>query len=178
MAVATTGNRKAILLGVLAVLVLAAAAVLWWFQPQKLFSDDKEDEAFPGPAAPSASSAPPQQQAPSQAVVLGQGDFRGLSHRSSGRALLVDLPGSVRTLRFENLKTDNGPDLRVYLSRAPAEGPEQALDDDFVDLGALKGNVGSQNYALPATVDVTKYRSTVIWCRRFRAGFAVASLVP
>ena len=68
---------------------------------------------------------------------------------------------------------ENGPDLRVYLSEARAEA-EDDLADQFLDLGALKGNIGDQNYALPEGTDVSDYKSAVVWCRRFSVGFAVA----
>jgi hypothetical protein len=50
---------------------------------------------------------------------------------------------------------------------ASPNAPRSDFDDDFVDLGALKGNVGDQNSDVPADVDLSRYRSAVIWCRRF-----------
>jgi electron transfer DM13 len=64
----------------------------------------------------------------------------------------------------------------VYLSAAPASGPGGSFDDHFVDLGDLKGNIGSQNYAIPAAVHLDRYRSVVVWCRRFGVPFAAAAL--
>ncbi len=46
----------------------------------------------------------------------------------------------------------------------------------FVNLGALKGNEGSQNYRIPKGVDLETIRSAVVWCRRFTVGFGVAPL--
>ena len=48
----------------------------------------------------------------------------------------------------------------------------------FIHLGALKGGVGDQNYELPAEVDLTKYQSVIIWCRRFGVNFGTAPLNP
>ena len=47
-----------------------------------------------------------------------------------------------------------------------------------VELGALKGNQGDQDYPLPANTDVTRYSLVVIYCERFRAVFGTASLEP
>jgi hypothetical protein len=47
---------------------------------------------------------------------------------------------------------------------------------DYLDLGSLKGNVGDQNYALPADFDPTLYKSVVIYCQPFRVIFATATL--
>jgi hypothetical protein len=40
----------------------------------------------------------------------------------------------------------------------------------------LKGNIGDQNYALPADVDIDRYRTVTIWCRRFSVNFGSAPL--
>ena len=49
-------------------------------------------------------------------------------------------------------------------------------DNDFIDLGDLKGNIGSQNYEIDATVDLSEYQSVVVWCVRFGVAFGAASL--
>ncbi|MBA3431372.1 MAG: DM13 domain-containing protein [Actinobacteria bacterium] len=36
--------------------------------------------------------------------------------------------------------------------------------------------MGDQNYLVPASIDLTQYRSAVVWCRRFSVGLAVAPL--
>src|SRR5207249_10548701 len=46
----------------------------------------------------------------------------------------------------------------------------------FVDLGSIKGNVGDQNYDVPADLDLSKYRAATIWCRRFGVNFGTAPL--
>jgi hypothetical protein len=78
-------------------------------------------------------------------------------------------------LRIEDLDTSNGPDLYVYLTTNPADGPEGAFDDDFVSLGRLQGNVGSQNYVVPDGTDLLRYSTVVIWCDRFDSAFGAAS---
>ena len=47
----------------------------------------------------------------------------------------------------------------------------------FIHLGALKGNIGDQNYELPAGADLNKYQSVTIWCRRFGVNFGTAPLL-
>jgi len=158
-----------------AALALAGVAtvvfVLLFFEPQALFIDDRVNEALP--------TATAQQRETSEGVReprrLGRGRFRGLAHDASGTALLIDVEGK-RYLRFEDLEVDNGPDLKVYLSPEPASSEEGAFDDRIVSLGDLKGNVGDQNYEIPASVDLDRFRSAVVWCERFGVGFAVAPL--
>ena len=89
---------------------------------------------------------------------------------------ILDVGGESRIVRLEDLETDNGPDLFVYLSTNAADGDEGAFDDDYVNLGRLKGNMGDQNYGIPAGTDVRKFRSVVIWCDRFDSAFGAADL--
>lgn len=150
----------------LAVAALAAVAlgafVLAYFEPQKLFIDDRVAEALPAGAV--------------SASTVSTGAFRSYEHQTSGRARLIVTADGRRYVRFEDFATSNGPALRVYLSAAPASGPGDSFDDRFVDLSELKGNIGSQNYAIPSDVRLERYRSVVVWCVRFHVPFAAASL--
>ena len=46
-----------------------------------------------------------------------------------------------------------------------------------MELGELKGNVGSQNYAIPADLELQQFESAVIWCKRFSVPFGAAPLL-
>jgi hypothetical protein len=48
----------------------------------------------------------------------------------------------------------------------------------FVEIAPLKGNIGDQNYELPASVDLERFRAVTIWCKRFSVNFATAPLAP
>ena len=154
-----------------------AVFVLVWFQPQKLLIDEKVNDAAPSPAAsarPADSAVSARPESPARPVPT---QFRSIDHETTGRVLLVagSTPGTT-VLRFEDLETSNGPDLRVYLSTTPPGGPRHAFDDDFVELGRLKGNIGDQNYDVPAGTDLSRFESVVIWCKRFGVPFAAAPL--
>jgi len=179
----TGRQRKTGIVVALAAAALLAVGVLVWFQPQKLLIDERVDEALPAAAAPQVTAAadteaskltaPTARQGP---VTLAAGVFRSLGHPTAGRAVALDLGDGARFLRLEDLRTSNGPDLFVYLSVTPADGPRDAFDDDFVSLGRLKANQGNQNYEIPASVDLRRYRSVVVWCRRFTYAFGAAPL--
>jgi len=112
-----------------------------------------------------------------QPVVLATATFQGADavHRGEGKALLVRLADGQRFLRFEQFRVTNGPDLYVYLSGHPAPRSSAQLHEGAAhEVGALKGNVGSQNYALPANLDLEKFKSAVIYCKRFTVIFATA----
>ena len=105
------------------------------------------------------------------------GSFIDRSHPTEGSARVLGDGSGLRFLRLEDFRTDNGPDLNVYLSAAPPDAPAGAFDDDFVDLGDLKGNVGSQNYEIPAGLDLDRYSTVAIWCVRFGVVFGAADLI-
>ena len=107
-------------------------------------------------------------------VQLSSGQFVGLAHASSGTAAVVELGTGGRVLTFTDLATDNGPDLRVYLVAGPVADDGDV--DDFVDIGGLKGNKGTQQYEIPAGTDTNSYSTVVIWCRAFTVSFAKADL--
>jgi len=106
---------------------------------------------------------------PAEVVTLFSGDFSGESRYTiTGDALVLNDGSEQRFLRFEDFESSNGPDLKVYLRAAGGE---------FVSLGDLKGNIGDQNYEIPADVDLTVFRTVEIWCERFGVGFGSAELV-
>ena len=160
------------------VLVVLAAVTLIWFQPQKLFYDDRVDEALPSVAA-EETAVPPggTGAAPSAGPVdLASGTFVSREHETTGTARVLRLPDGQVVVRFEDFATSNGPVLVVWLSRNSATGDDDAFDDDHVVLGPLKGNIGDQNYVVPAGVDATGYASVVVWCDRFNVSFGAADL--
>jgi hypothetical protein len=153
--------------------VLAVVAIGWYlFRPERLFIDDRVNEGFPpAPAAGTSASAAPQ--------ALASGAFHSNAHETEGSATIYRLGDGRRVLRLEEFATSNGPDVRVYLVAS-----DDVQDDDtvkragFVELGKLKGNVGAQNYDVPAEVDLARYRSVTIWCKRFSVNFGTAPLSP
>ena len=162
-----------------AVLVVLSAVTLIWFQPQKLFYDNTVSEAVPtvsAPAEPTGSdeTASP---APAEPVEIARGTFISREHETTGTARILRLPDGQQILRLEGFETSNGPALYVYLSQNPADGEDGLFDDDYVDLGELKGNIGDQNYVIPAEIDPLGFTSVVVWCDRFNVSFGAADLV-
>ncbi len=110
--------------------------------------------------------------------VAAVGSFISRSHPSSGTAAVLT-DGTQTFLRFDDdFATDNGPDLNVYLSAAGPNDSVGELGSDFIDLGDMKGNIGAQNYEVPAGTDLGRYRTVVIWCVRFSVAFGAAELAP
>ncbi len=179
-----TWFRRTVLIGAIPALVIA-----WWLG-SPLFLDRTVDEAFPAPAAAAPAeevSAPtigeetvPSEpvdvtageptaeatDAPAAPAALLTGSFASSSPRydGTGSAMVYDVDGST-VLRFEDFEVTNGPDLRVNLVLS---------DGSMVDLGVLTGNVGDQNYDIPADVDLAQVESVLIYCRAFSVAFAEA----
>jgi hypothetical protein len=114
-----------------------------------------------------------------QAKTLETGTFHGKVHQTSGRATIYQEPGGNLVLRLTNFKTSNGPDVHVVLIAAKdAEDDANFLKSDTsrVELGALKGNEGDQNYAIPKGADLARFQTVSIYCERFNANFGAAPL--
>jgi electron transfer DM13 len=108
---------------------------------------------------------------------VAEGNFRGVAHETKGMAAIYKLPDGKQVLRFSGFETSNGPDVQVYLVAADdAKDNDTVTKAGFIRVADLKGNMGDQNYDLPAGVDLNKFRAVTIWCRRFGVNFATAPL--
>lgn len=117
--------------------------------------------------------------AASQAAVLHTGQFVGADefHQGSGTANIYQAADGSLLLRLEDFRVTNGPDLHVLLANGEKPTGEENMGQ-FLDLGELKGNVGNQNYEIPAGTDLSIYNSVVIYCQPFHVVFATATLTP
>jgi hypothetical protein len=151
------------------VMAVAIVAVLGWyaFRPERLFINQRVSEGFPTASAANSTEASP----------LATGRFHSVAHETKGVASIYQLADGKRTLRLSDFQTSNGPDVRVYLVAATdASDNDTVTRSGFLELGALKGNIGDQNYDVPSDVDLSKYRAVTVWCRRFGVNFATAPL--
>jgi hypothetical protein len=151
-------------------MVVAAIVVLvaWYaFRPERLVINQRVDEAMP---ATHGGSSP-------QPLVSGQ--FYSILHPTAGTATIYQMGDATRILRLTSFSTSNGPDVHVYMVAADDARDAAAVEHaGFIDLGAIKGNIGDQNYILAGGVDLAKYRAVSIWCKRFSVNFGAAALRP
>ena len=139
-------------------------------------ADPQDEPDVPEPAEETQPTETEPATAQPEIIVEASGTFIDRSHPTEGSALVLGDGSGQRFLRFEDFRTDNGPDLNVYLSAAPPDAPAGEFDNDFVDLGDLKGNVGAQNYEIPAGLNLDHYSTVAIWCVRFSVVFGAAEL--
>jgi hypothetical protein len=165
----------------LSILLLAGLALvvvaLPVFEPWKLVLNRSVNEL--APEISNSANVPPGQPT---AKVLARGRLVSHEHASSGTIVVIRLADSSRVLRLEDIRTSDGPSLRVWLAAAPVnEGRDGWFvfdDHPHVDLGPLKGNIGSSNYSIPPEVDLAALQSVTIWCERFNVSFAASVLKP
>jgi hypothetical protein len=150
--------------GLVALIALTGA---WYaFRPERLFINQTVNEQFP---TASASSEQP--------ATLFAGQFHSVAHETKGQAAILQIPDGRKTLRLTGFETSNGPDVRVFLvAAADVADSDTVKTAGHVELGVLKGNIGDQNYDVPADVDLNKYRAVTIWCNRFGVNFGTAPL--
>ena len=189
---------------IVGVAIAIAVVAFLAFRPDKMFIDDAVDESLADAfTTTTAQAAPPETTtsttaatettqptgesttsttqpptttttAPSSPVQVTTGAFYGIDHSAEGTAAVYEQDGSY-VLRFED-DTDiqNGPDLYVWV--LPSSDYYGGTPPEYLDLGKIKGNVGGQNYALPADFDPDEHRFVLVWCDRFSVPFAAAPL--
>lgn len=109
---------------------------------------------------------------------LESGTFVSGEHETAGTVTIYKLDDGTRILRLSNFHTSNGPDVHVYVSAAQEvkSNRDVTAGGKFVDLGSLKGNIGNQNYEIPADLNLADFHSVSIWCKRFAVNFGAAQL--
>ena len=145
--------------------VLAIALFTAWyaFRPERLVVNHRVNEGFP--VTEGASSA----------ETIESGTFYGVMHPTTGTATIYRLADGSRILRFTNFGTSNGSDVHVYLVAADAAKDSQTVKRAaFIDLGTIKGNIGDQNYASGADLDLLEYRTVSTWCKSFAINVGAA----
>jgi len=113
------------------------------------------------------------------ANIVAQGTFVDADgvHRGRGTATIYRGGTGQYTLRWTDFEVTNGPDLEIWLVAASdIKSSDDVKASEWLSLGQLKGNIGDQNYAIPADTEVSKYQSVVIWCQQFGVLFSPAKL--
>ncbi len=174
-----------------ALIAAVALAAAGWYLGSPLFIRTTVHEDLPvvtaapqgAPAATAGTSAaaPAVASLPSLAVITapvvlaeGQLQFVDGAHNGKGPVRVVRI-GDQRLLRFEEVAITNAPDVHVYLSR---ETGGRWSESTSLYLGGLKATNGSFNYDIPASADVSAYKSVVVWCRAFSVLVSWADLAP
>lgn len=87
----------------------------------------------------------------------------------SGKAHISRDSSGVLHLVLENISSNNGPDLKVYLSK-------EIQPVNFINLGPLRSVSGTQLYDISGMPDFMEYKYALIHCQAFNHLFGFALL--
>jgi hypothetical protein len=102
-------------------------------------------------------------------IVISSGSFVSNSKTTSGTAKVIADAAGKKFLVIENLQTDNGPDLRVWLCPDISGSPYQ-------EVGLLKAVSGNFSYELNSAINHVANNKVLIWCEDFSVLFGHAVL--
>jgi hypothetical protein len=140
----------------------------------ELADAEGEGDAVDPSAADEQADAAQDAPLPAGPVRLSTGTFQGLDdHAASGSVSLVEQPDGSQVVLFEDFEVERGPDYLVYLVPGDARFDASA----GVEIAPLQGNVGDQQYTVPADLVGEQPLTVLIWCRAFDVNIAGASLV-
>ncbi len=121
----------------------------------------KEDEATPTTPIDDAFN-------PATATLIKSGAFVGVGHTVSGTAAIYEGAGK-KTVLLDPYSSQNGPDLKIYLSK-------DEMASSYISLGKLKSTDGKQSYEIPNNTDIATYKFVLVWCEQFTVIFGKAEL--
>ena len=103
------------------------------------------------------------------ATLVKQGNLVGINgHTVSGTANIY-IDDGKKFVVLDPYESQNGPDLKVYLSK-------DVNASSYINLGPLKSVTGKQAYALPGNANINEYTVVHIWCEKFSVEFGRALL--
>ena len=125
-----------------------------------------KDERKNANAAPQPQTTSP---APQTGQVLRVGTFKGVSsYRAQGDIRIVKAGSETKIVLPQNFSVSGVPD------------PKLGFGNNGFKAGTLfaklSRNSGTQEYVVPANVDLSKFNEVWIWCERFSVAIAVAKL--
>lgn len=113
------------------------------------------------------------------AAPLSTGSFYKIDQVGTGTVTVYRLADGTDALRLSDFYVTPNTDLEVRLSPLPSPhstGEYTAAPSARVSF--LDVTAGALNFAVPAGIDPTQYRSVVLWCDRLHSAYAAASLTP
>ncbi len=102
-------------------------------------------------------------------TVLATGTFVSNAHTTGGTVKVMQDVSGKKFLVFENFRSDNGPDIRVWLSPNNNASPYQ-------EIGILKAVSGNFSYELSPSINYLSNNRVLIWCEDFSVLFGHAVL--
>ena len=98
------------------------------------------------------------------------GSFVGQGGQNVSGKAEIYFENNKYVLRLADFFSNNGPDLKVYLSKASSPS-------DHISLGDLKSTNGNQVYEISGAPDFTLYRYVLIHCEKYNHRYGSAELM-
>ena len=111
---------------------------------------------------------------PAGPVHVSTGEIVGIDHRATGTANVFREPDGTYVVELLEIDIEPGPDYFVYV----VPGADQRGTGGGIDLGSLRGNVGTQYYDVEAGIELEGEWTVLIWCRGFTVPIGNATQVP
>lgn len=112
-----------------------------------------------------------------QETVLFSGGWTKVSANASGTWRIVERGGERFVELSDDFRTQNAPDLKIFLSPQPSSSLNgKNAADGAVLIAQLTSNRGAQVYKIPARVDLSAYYTIMIHCEAYSKLWAVATL--
>jgi hypothetical protein len=99
---------------------------------------------------------------------LSKGTFTTGAHTTTGTVKVIEKADTKKYLVFENLVSDAGPDLRIYLSN-------DKNASNYTEITADVKN-GTYELSIPTTADLSTQKYVLVWCKQFSVLFGSAEL--
>jgi len=164
-------KRKLFITSASVAALIVVSVLLAWTKPWTAFIDTTVDEERVSSVA-AEETAGGDSAVSTAPAIIATGVFVSQDHPTTGTIEIVELPDGSLTLTLVDLATDNGPDVHVYLGSNATNIKSGA----FVDLGLMKGNLGTQNYEIPVGLDISAFSVVSLWCEDFAVPFGFAQI--
>lgn len=105
------------------------------------------------------------------------GTFEKTSFKIKGSWQIVEENGQTIFRLSDDFKTKNGPDLKLFLSpKSVGDVTGKTAVNNAVKLSVLKSNKGTQDYVIPADVDLSQFKSILVHCEAYEKLWGGANL--
>jgi len=113
----------------------------------------------------------------SGAITAGAGTFYNIDKTGTGKVTIYRQADGRYSVRLDDFFVSPNVDLELRLSTLEAPHSSQEFGAAPSELVAnIDVTAGSLNYAVPAGIDPTRFRSVVVWCVPIKSAYAAATL--
>ncbi len=114
------------------------------------------------------------------AAIVATGSLYRIDQVATGTVNIYRLADGNHAVRLDNFFVTANSDLELQFSPLDAPRTTKQVTDAprSPSIASLDVTTGSLNFAVPPSLDPTKYRSFVIWCEVANSAYAAATLRP